>query len=149
MPFLFASNILYSSGGAPPTPPDPEDPEIGSVSVTNQAVTQSGILPTQIAGYRVNTSGIVEARNRNSYSTRETWLLTGASSDFVAYVTYTGDVPTGTLSSEVNLSTSPEWSVNGDSGEKVTVLTVEIRNASTHAVLDSCTVELTAEKIGV
>lgn len=140
--FLISPQILFSAvsggggGGGSPV-----------VSINDQAVTQSGSTVGQVAGYRLESTGIAQARHKSVRSTLETWLISGVVSDYVAYVTYIGDTPTGTIGSEISLSGSPEWTLSAAPMEILSCdLTVQIRDAVSHAVLDTCTVQLTSEQ---
>ena len=65
-----------------------------------------------MAGYRLNTSGIAERRQFVTYSTLETWRLSGVSSDFEARVTVlSGALTSGTINTWVSLGSSQEWNV--------------------------------------
>lgn len=143
---VYAVNASGTSAAATEDDATPAAPG-GLVSITDQTVAQSGTIAGQTAGYRLNTSGAAQARNRNSYSTLETWKLLGASSDYVAYVTVSGDpLTSGTTDAEVNLNTSPEWYITAPNGGMLTsVLTVQIRDGSTHSVLDTATITLVSE----
>lgn len=123
----------------------------GLVSITNQSVSQVGSALAQRAGYRLNTSGIVESLRLTTYATLETWKVSGSTSAYVAYVTISGDaLGTGSsaTSTEVAITGSPEWYINTSTLglSKTCTLTVEIRNASTHAVLDTATITLYVER---
>jgi hypothetical protein len=142
--FLLASHLLFPAasgggGGPPPTT---------LVSITNQNVEYAFEgLGNRVAGYRLNTAGNAQGRENTNYYTLENWLVSGASSDYVAYVTATGDTVTGTLNAEVALSSSPEWYVTtAGYGSVTATLTVQIRKASDHSVLDTATITLYAER---
>lgn len=117
--------------------------------LTNQNVNSSGSL-SRTAGYRLNTSGIVESLVQAAYTTLETWLLLGASSAYECRATLnSGALSSGTTGSWLALSSSREWTcvdsiVDGSPAQAN--LTMEIRNASTLVVQDSATITLYAER---
>lgn len=75
------------------------------------------------------------------------WLTSGSAADAQVYVSYTGSVPTGTFNTWLDLSTSRSWGLNlsvpvGGFREKITALSVQIRNKYTLAVLTSATIDI-------
>lgn len=118
-----------------------------SASITNQTIN-SIQLSTATAGYRLNSAGTAQRLVQASYTTLETWLVSGTASQFEVRVTPTGDaLSTGTTGSWLALSSDREWTlVQASVAAKSTSLLVEIRNASSGAVLDSATVTLYAER---
>lgn len=119
-----------------------------SINITDQNLYFSRPIGTTTAGYRLNSSGIVEARDFAGYSTLETWLVSGTASNYEAKATVlVGSVSTGTTGSWLSLGSSREWTVTQASmGTKQCQLLVEIRNASTLAVVDSAAITLEAER---
>ena len=103
---------------------------------------------TARSGYRLNTSGIAEERDGASYSTLETWLSAGSSSGYECRATVTfGTLTSGTTGTWLALSTSREWYVEqGSVGTNTCEFTVEIRNATTLAVVDSAAITLEADR---
>lgn len=119
-----------------------------TVVFNDQTIAQTGSTLGQVAGYRINASGIAEAKNKTVYSTLETWLTSGAAADFEVYCTATGDTPSGTLTTWVSLSGSPEWTLGTSTiGEALfTGLTLQVRVVATGVVVDTWTVSLEAER---
>lgn len=121
----------------------------GSVALTDQTITALG-SGTQVASYRVNTSGVVERGRNGVYNTLETWRLAGSSSDYEVMVTETGGAGiTGgsALSTWLGLGTTREWelteTVSGASPQ--TFFTVEIRLAAPpNTVLATAAIQLNA-----
>lgn len=76
------------------------------------------------------------------------WLTSGSAADAQVYVSSSGlNVPTGTLNTWLDLSTSRSWGLNlsvpvGGSRVKSTSLSVQIRNKYTLAVLATATVDI-------
>lgn len=76
------------------------------------------------------------------------WLITGSNSDYECRATkVSGSTPTtGTIGSWESLGSDRAWTLAvPTSGTRYSVLTIEIRAASTEVVLVTATVELTAE----
>jgi len=118
----------------------------GSVSITNQNITdlESGIPAA--AAYYLMTDGTVE--NQDAIYL-ESWLLTGTNSDFDARVTTTGGTPGGGsgIGSWLNLGTMRLWTVTQSPiGSVNWTFDVEIRNATSLVVLDSAAISLTATR---
>lgn len=121
------------------------------VAITDQSVSATRLSATSTAGYRLNTSGIVEKLENAAYATLETWLVMGSSSSYEARATLnSGSLASGTTGSWLALSSSREWTVQDavfDPSPVEAVILVEIRNATTLAVIDSATVTLSAERV--
>ena len=117
------------------------------VSITDQTAFHSVLSPgTATAGYRLSNTGVVQTKGA-SYADKETWLLSGLNSECECRATYaTGDaLSTGTMNSWLALSSTREWTLVATSGvEKANTTLIEIRNAATGMVLDSCTVSFEA-----
>jgi hypothetical protein len=70
------------------------------------------------------------------------WLLVGSASDYEVRVTIvSGTLTSGTTGSWLSCGSDRNWSITSSVG-KTTVLTVEIRNAASLAVLDTATITL-------
>lgn len=108
------------------------------------------LAATSTAGYRLNTSGIAEKLENAAYTTLETWLVMGSSGSYEARATLnSGSLTSGTTGSWLALSSSREWTVTDsvfDLNPVEAEILVEIRNATTLAVIDSATVTLSAER---
>lgn len=122
---------------------------VGAVSITNQSLSAIG-SSAQTVGYRLNTSGAAE-RNRNaSYNTLETWLLTGASSDYEAYAFDNGSsasISGSALNTWLGLGTSREWTITQtlSGGSTDASISISIRQAAPpNSVLATATIYLTA-----
>lgn len=121
----------------------------GTVSITDQTVSNSRADPLDtVAQYRLNSSGIAEKSNGlGAYSTiAGEWLVSGSAANFDARFTPTIGTLTSGPTGWNNLATSREFIVSQTVvGSKSCTGTLEIRNASTLAVLDTATIVLTAE----
>lgn len=122
----------------------------GQVSISNQAIIASGTT-SQTAAYQANLSGAIRGGENGVYSSLETWLRSGAASDYEIRATLlSGDaVESGTMNTWQGLGTTREWSQDAKlyDTEYYSILTIEIRlAASPFTVLDTATVSLTASK---
>ena len=82
------------------------------ISITAQNIFATRFVGASTAGYRLNTSGIVESQATAVYTTLETWLVLGSASAYEARATVTaGALSSGTAGSWLSLGTSREWTV--------------------------------------
>ena len=119
------------------------------VSITNQTLNSTSFSGAASCAYRLNLLGTVQRGNTGVFNTLETWLLFGSNSAYEARVTMiTGTLTAGTVGTWLGLATSRDWSItdstSGD-GSVTCSFTVEIRDAASLVVLDSATIELTAQ----
>jgi hypothetical protein len=131
----------------------------GTVSITDQLIASSATPPTipQVtAGYTLLSSGQAQRRTGATGSPfyiniAGEWLISGLSTDFDVMATLvSGTSPSGSaVGSWLNLGTSREWRLtSGAAGTLFNcVLTVQIRNAVTLAVLDTATIEIEASNL--
>ena len=85
-----------------------------SAALSAQSISQTGSTTgNSVAGVRLNTSGVLQAKNIAVYSTLMTWLLTGLSSDHEVFATDTGvdTMSTGTFGTWLSGDTNPEWTL--------------------------------------
>lgn len=124
--------------------------------ITDQVISSAGTsLLASTSRYKLNTSGIVEKREGTlPYETLETWLLSGAASDYEVRATDMGTItglgsPSGTTGVWLSLGTSREWSLSvPNSGEQDTwLLFIEIRTVSDNVVVTSANITLDSERI--
>lgn len=117
-------------------------------AITDQNISRlGGTIANSVAGYRLNTSGIAEQRLGATYSTIETWLLSGASSAYQSKATLlSGTAPTtGNLNTLEVLSTSREWRLSDDDGLAGGIqcdLLIEIFLVGNGAFVDSAVITL-------
>jgi hypothetical protein len=109
------------------------------VNISNQT-----IIGTATAAYKVNSSGTVSDHTNTNL---ETWKLSGVAGDYDIMVTVSGNALSGSATGTwLNLATGRSWSYSVGVGGLLTgTLTVQIRDAVTLTVLDTATVNLTAD----
>ena len=126
--------------------------ELHTVNITDQSISDLRPSARATAGYRLNSSGIAESIVDVTYTTLETWLLSGAASDYEVRVTLSlGTLSSGTTGTWQNLGTSRSWTVvAGNSYPEIAEaeIVVEIRDATTLMILDTATITLYAERVG-
>lgn len=118
----------------------------GSVSIDDHTVTKLGTAGTVLsASYKLDSDG--NAYNQAA-TLLEAWLDSGSAGDFECRATVTGDfTPSGTLDSWLALSTDRQW-VFSSTDSATTSILIEIRDATSHTVLDSATITLTISASG-
>ncbi len=120
-----------------------------TISISSQNlinVTFSPANSTQT--YRLNSNGKVFDVKNGSASFIEDWVTpNSAASGYEAFVTVTsGTLSSGTSGAWVALSSTRDWSVTRTGiGINACTFTVDIRKVGTSTVLDSATIDLTAE----
>ena len=124
--------------------------QVPTVNITNTSIYATRFVGTATAGYRLNSSGIAESQVNATYSTLETWLLSGSASDYEVRATLSsGTLSSGTTGTWENLGTSRSWTVDDsivDATISGAVIVVEIRDATTLLLLDTATITLQAER---
>lgn len=127
-----------------------------TVAISNQFIWAEDSASPYIAyaTYTLSNTGTVlydtTPSNGNGGATSgtlETWLLSGAASDYECRATLTsGSLTTGTTGTWMSLSTSRQWQRDRAAfGSASATLTIEIRRASDGVVLDSATITLQAD----
>lgn len=107
----------------------------------SQAIAAPG---TATATYTLTSGGLEQATGLSD----NTWMLAGSGGDYEARATLnSGALSSGTTGTWLSLGTTRAWSVtrSGAAGVSSANLTVEIRLASSGAVLATAPVVLTAE----
>ena len=126
--------------------------QLPTVNITDQSINVTRSSAPSTAGYRLNSSGIAESLSNLAYATLETWLLSGAASDYEVRVTLSsGTLSSGTTGTWQSLGTSRSWTVvAGNSYPEFAEaeIVVEIRDATTLMTLDTATINLQAERVG-
>lgn len=118
-----------------------------AASITNQSLADLVLDPADASvTYRLGSDGDVYESNTLGTVSLETWLDGGSSSDFEVRATLnSGTLSSGATGSWLSLSSDREWSVTRTTlGSASAELLIEIRNATTQAVLTSATITLTA-----
>jgi hypothetical protein len=134
------TGIIGALGGMYPVPTI-------TVSLGAALIDSVAVAPTlAVATYQISNDGT--ARDQDG-TVLETWLAVGAASDFQVRATLSsGSTPSGTLNTWLACSTTREWSITSSSPATVSCsLWVEIRNASTLAVLAAATADLSAHQV--
>ena len=125
--------------------------QLPTVNITDQSIQVTNPSTRATAGYRLNSSGIAESLSNLAYTTLETWLLSGAASDYEVRVTLSlGTLSSGTTGTWQNLGTSRSWTVVDTTFDGIISeadIVVEIRDATTLMILDTATITLQAERV--
>ena len=120
-----------------------------TVNFVDVSVTAAGV-PSQSAGYQVNTDGFDYQRINGVDTQLAQWVTpSSAGGNYEVYATVTsGSVSSGTTGSWVATSGSPLWTraavISGTIN--TVVLSMQVRAVSTTTVLDTWTVTLEAER---
>jgi hypothetical protein len=121
--------------------------------IANRTVSASVFAGTASAGYQLANTGQTQTKNGNTSAAYanvgETWLVSGVVGNYDVRATLqSGSAPTGgTLNTWENLASSRSWNLNmGAIGVVVCTLLIEIRNATTLAVVDSASIILESER---
>ena len=123
------------------------------IALSNGGASQFATAPTDAyAGYRIHADGTIDTTEAGSLSwniNAGTWLLNGSSSEFEVMASgLVGDTPSGSaMNTWINCSTSPFWYqvVTGTFAQRQCSFTLQMREASTHNVLETVTIFLDAE----
>lgn len=118
-----------------------------AASIDDRTVEVIELEPdTATAIYRLSSDGSAYSSSSGTLDLLEIWLDSGTASGFEVRATVTsGTLSSGTTGSWQVLSTDRSWTVTRSAvGVKSATMTVEIRNATTLAVLDSASITLQA-----
>ena len=119
------------------------------VNFNDASVTAAGV-PSQSAGYRINTNGFVYQVVNGVDTSLGQWVTpSSAGGNYEVFATIvSGSVSSGTTGSWVATSGSPLWTrVAAISGTiNTVVLSMQVRATGTGTVLDTWTVTLEAER---
>lgn len=124
-------------------------PASGAVILVDGTPWSSG-AGARTAAIRLSSDGYVYNGDNGTFTTQYAWKVTGAVSDYEAYCTLNIGTISGTTGSWLNLGTTRDWSITdntADGEDKISGITIQIRNASTLEVLTSAYFELTASRI--
>lgn len=122
----------------------------GNVTLNAATVSENGFA-VQTTSYRISNDGFVYHGDNGTYTSQYRWTADPVAS-YDARVTLTaGDSPSGsTVGAWLVLSTTRTWSIvdpiAGD-GSVYSTLTVEIRNATSLAVVATAVVTIIAERL--
>lgn len=120
-PVVVAMNNISASGDAP----------LSFLMSSTAAVDSAGdyVYQAQAKAFVGGSEAVIDVF---------TWLENGASANYECHCAVSsGSLSSGTTGSWLSLSSSRTWSTNGSA-----TLTVQLRDAHTSTVLDSCTVTL-------
>jgi hypothetical protein len=121
----------------------------GSVNISDHTLNKIGNgSSTAVASISYNSSGTTTS---HTGATLETWLVSGAAGDFEIRATLqSGSTPsTGTMDTWQALSTSRAWTLDILIGDTDTsTFLIEIRDATSLAVLDSASITLKGNNTG-
>lgn len=119
----------------------------GSITLNNASPSSTG-SGTRTAGWKIDADGYVYTLKQAAYTQQNQWTADAVSNYEVRATLDSGGVTTGTTGSWLACSTDREWTVEETvlDGTSYAYLTVEVRSASTLIVLDSCTVNIIANR---
>jgi hypothetical protein len=119
------------------------------ISISDEFIGALEFSPnTAVAGYRLNSNGDVESINNAFPITLGQWCTpTSAAGNYEARVTVTfGTLTSGSAGVWLALSSTRTWELEQSAqGFVQCIFTVEIRRIGTTTVLDSASIELSAE----
>jgi len=121
------------------------------VSISDTTMTRFTTAPAQVY-YEVQSGGTVHKTGPGGEDIEvETWLLVGSASDYEIMVTVNSStVPLGgsATATWLSLGTTRSWTLTDSTadavGESAEIL-VQIRDATSHAILDSATITMSAQ----
>ncbi len=119
---------------------------VGSVLLTSQDAL-SYTFDTTTAGYQLGNNGVASIlQDSITVPIADEWLTGGSAGEYEARATLiSGDIPSGSLSTWVSLSTTRNWTLTSLSGSKFCSLTIEIRELATTNVVATANVTILAE----
>lgn len=118
------------------------------ISISDQSVFSSTLgLDTAVAGYRLNSSGIIETRIQSGYTNIGDWVTpTSQAANYEVFATLNSGSASGPFGSWVALSSSREWTCAATIGNtNFADIFIEIRRTGTTTVLDSALISLVAD----
>lgn len=119
------------------------------ITIDNASVGYtSGGLVSSTSGYRLTSGGQIEENEQGSYTNIGQWITpTSQAGNYEVYATLnSGSLSSGTTGSWLALSTSREWSCFAAAGDiQQATITIEIRRTGTSTVLDTATINITAD----
>lgn len=118
------------------------------ISISDQIVSSSTLgTATAVAGYRLNSSGIIESRVQSSYTNLGNWVTpTSQAANYEVFATLNFGSASGPFGSWVALSSSREWTCAAAIGNADSAgVFIEIRRIGTTTVLDSALIDLVAD----
>lgn len=120
------------------------------ISISNLLISALGGGTTiAIAGYWLNSSGIVEAREQSNYFNFGNWVTpTSQASNYEVRASLNFGFATGTFDTWLALSSTREWSASAAIGSsELAEIVLDIRRIGTSTILDSATITLSADAV--
>ena len=123
----------------------------GSVTLNNATVDSQNGGANATASWRIDSDGYVYEGYNGSYSAAYQWTADAVANYEVMATKTSGSNPTGSsLATWLACSSDRDWTVTDTTFDeliKQSTLTIEVRDVATSTVVDSCTVNLYAERI--
>ena len=123
------------------------------ITLTSRNVTSfSGGILSANAGWRASNDSYVYTgvgSGAPTYTQREQWdSIPATVGNYEIYVSYTGDTPSGTFNTWLNLGTTRTWLLTASPGNVLAAtLSVQIRDTATSTVQATATINLTADAV--
>lgn len=121
-----------------------------ATAILTDATPYSSGSGIRTAAFRIANDGYVYHGDNGTYTQQYAWKQSGAVADFDVYASVVYGSPSGTTGTWVNLATTRDWEVTDvaqDGSDETAELTIQIRNASTLAVLTTATITLAAARL--
>lgn len=124
-----------------------------TITLTGRNVTSfSGGVLSANAGWRASNDSYVYTgvgSGAPTYTQREQWdSIPATVGNYEIYVSYTGDAPSGTFNTWLNLGTTRTWLLTASPGNVLAAtLSVQIRDTATSTVRATATINLTADAV--
>lgn len=124
-----------------------------TITLTGRNVTSfSGGVLSANAGWRASNDSYVYTgvgSGTPTYTQREQWdSIPATVGNYEIYVSYTGDAPSGTFNTWLNLGTTRTWLLTASPGNVLAAtLSVQIRDTATSTVRATATINLTADAV--
>lgn len=120
------------------------------ISISNLLISSfTGGTAIAIAGYWLNSSGIVEAREQSNYFNFGNWVTpTSQASNYEVRASLNFGFATGTFDTWLALSSTREWYASAAIGSsELAEIVLDIRRIGTSTILDSATITLSADAV--
>lgn len=123
----------------------------GSVTLNNASISFNDGANVTV-GWKIDADGFVYQNINSSLTSLYRWTTESVALYEVRATVVSGDTPAGSAAGTwLACSTDREWTITDSTADvniRSTRLTIEVRDSATLTVRASCTVELTAEKLG-
>lgn len=122
----------------------------GNVTLNAATVSENGTA-VQTTSYRISSDGFVYHGDNGAYTSRYRWTAEPVTNYEARVTLVSGDSPSGsTVGSWLALSTTRTWSIVAsiaNDGSVFSTLSVEIRDATSLAVVATATITIIAERL--